>query len=143
MAAAGSRYTDVDSWARDPQDPWPTRHERGKGMRARMILATGLVAGAGLITVGAASSAPEEHLGCPAGYDLMSVEQINATLTTPGFEQAVSDFDAQGNNDGYLCVHLLPDAAAKKTPFDPLMILVDNTAGNPNSAVVNEPRPRP
>ena len=73
----------------------------------------------------------------------MTVEQINLTLTTTGFEEAVSDFDAQGNNDGYLCVHLLPDAAAKKTPFDPLMILVDNTVGNPNSAVVNVPRSRP
>ena len=71
----------------------------------------------------------------------MTVEQINLTLRTTGFEEAVSDFDAQGNNDGYLCVHLLPDAAAKKTPFDPLMILVDNT--NPNSAVVNVPRSRP
>ena len=112
-------------------------------MRARMILATGLVAATGLITVSAAGAAPEEHLGCPAGYDLMSVEQINATLTTPGFEEAVSDFDAQGNDDGYLCVHLLPDAAAKNTPFDPLFIVGDNTVGNPNSDVVNVPRPRP
>ena len=98
---------------------------------------------AGLIVVGTAGAAPEERSGCPAGYDLMTVEQINLTLTTPDFEDAVSDFDAQGNNDGYLCVHLLPDAAAKNTPFDPLMILADNTVGNPNSVVVNAPRSRP
>ena len=112
-------------------------------MRARWILATGLVAATGLITVGAAGAAPQERSGCPAGYDLMTVEQINATLTTSGFEDAVSDFDAQGNDDGYLCVHLLPDAAAEKTPFDPLFILGDNTVGNPNSEVVAVPRSRP
>ena len=109
----------------------------GKGFAA------GLVVASGLVVVGAAGAQSAERLGCPAGYDLMSVARINATLTTPGFEQAVIDFEAQGNNDGYLCVHLLPDAAAKHTPFDPLMILRDNTAGNPNSEVVNDPRARP
>ena len=96
-----------------------------------------------VITVGTAGAQSAERLGCPAGYDLMTVERINSTLTTPGFEQAVIDFDAQGNNDGYLCVHLLPAAAAKNTPFDPLMILVDNTVGNPNSEIVTDPRQRP
>jgi hypothetical protein len=105
--------------------------------------AAGLVVAVGLVTVGTAGAQSGERLGCPAGYDLMSVERINATLTTPGFEQAVIDFDAQGNDDGYLCVHLLPGAAAKNTPFDPLMIVRDNTVGNPNSDVVNDPRPRP
>jgi hypothetical protein len=110
-------------------------------MRVRRSFATALVAAtAGLIMAGAARA---ERLGCPAGSDLMSVEQINDTLTTDGFQDAVSDFDAQGNDDGYLCVHLLPDAAAKNTPFDPLMILRDNTVGNPNSTLVNEPRPQP
>ena len=65
-------------------------------MRAGRILATGFVALAGLIAVGAAGAAPAERLGCPAGYDLMTVDQINLTLTTPDFEDAVSDFDAQG-----------------------------------------------
>ena len=105
--------------------------------------AAGLVVAVGLVTVGTAGAQSAERLGCPAGYDLMSVERINATLTTPGFEQAVIDFDVQGNNDGLLCVHLLPGAAAKNTPFDPLMILGDNTVGNPNSEIVNDPRPRP
>ena len=113
-------------------------------MHTRMRwFAAALVVAAGLVTVGTAWAQPEERLGCPAGYDLMSVERINATLTTAGFEQAVIDFDAQGNDDGYLCVHLLPAAAAKNTPFDPLMILRDNTVGSPNSDVVNDPRPRP
>ena len=107
-------------------------------------LAAGLAILAGFSVVGAASgAAPTDHAGCPTGYDLMTVEQTNATLTTPGFEQAVIDFDVQGNDDGYLCVHLLPAAAARNTPFDPLMILRDNTVGNPNSDVVNDPRPRP
>jgi hypothetical protein len=106
-------------------------------------LAAALVVVTGFAIVGTASAEPEDHKGCPAGYDLMSVQQINATLTTPGFEQAVIDFDAQGNDDGYLCVHLLPAAAAENTPFDPLMILTDDSVGNPNSEVVNDPRPRP
>jgi hypothetical protein len=105
--------------------------------------AVGLVVAVGLVTVGTTGAQSAERLGCPAGYDLMSVERINATLTAPGFEQAVIDFDAQGNDDGYLCVHLLPGAAAKNIPFDPLTILRDNTVGNPNSDVVNDPRPRP
>ena len=103
----------------------------------------GAVIAAGLGTVGTAAAAPAERLGCPAGKDLMSVARINATLTTPGFEQTVIDWDAQGNNDGFLCVHLLPDAAGKNTPFDPLFLLFDNTVANPNSEVVNDPRPRP
>ena len=73
----------------------------------------------------------------------MTVTTINATITSPGFEQAVADFDAFGNGDGLLCVHLLPDAAAKHTPFTPLFLLSDNTVGNPNSEVVNTPTPRP
>jgi hypothetical protein len=120
-----------------------TSGTKGRMHKRMRRFATGLVVAVGLATVGAAGAAPGERLGCPAGYDLMSVERINATLTTSGFEQAVIDFDTQGNNDGYLCVHLLPDAAAQKTPFEPLMILADNTVGNPNSAVVNDPRPRP
>ena len=113
-------------------------------MRSRVKwLAAGIVVAAGFGTIGPAAAAPAERLGCPAGNDLMSVARINATLTTPGFEQAVIDFDAQGNNDGYLCVHLLPDAAGKNTPFDPLFLVGDNTVANPNSEVVNDPRPRP
>jgi hypothetical protein len=107
-------------------------------------LAARLVVAAGLVTVGAAGAEPGEHLGCPAGDDLMSVERINATITTPGFEQVVIDLDALlGNDDGYLCVHLLPGAASKNTPFDPLFLVADNTRVNPNSVVVNDPRPRP
>jgi len=120
-----------------------TTGTKGGGMRKRVgTVAVGLVVAAVLV-MAATAGAQSERLGCPAGYDLMSVATINATLTTPGFEQAVIDFDALGNNDGYLCVHLLPGAAAKHTPFDPLMILGDDTVGNPNSQVVNEPRPRP
>ena len=110
--------------------------------RVRRIAAC-LVVASGLVMVGTAGAQSAERLGGPAGYDLMTVERVNATLTTPGFEQAVIDFEMQGNDDGYLCVHLLPGAAAKHTPFDPLMILRDNTVGNPNSEVVNDPRPRP
>jgi hypothetical protein len=111
--------------------------------RFRRVTAGIVVGASGLATFGTAAAQSAEHLGCPAGYDLMSVARINATLTTPGFEQAVIAFDAQGNDDGYLCVHLLPAAAAKNTPFDPLMILGDNTVGNPNSDVMNDPTPRP
>jgi|SRR4026209_1841819 hypothetical protein len=121
-----------------------TSGTKGGAMDTRLRrLAAGLVVASGLVMVGTAGAQSAERLGCPAGYDLMTVEQINATLTTSGFEQAVVDFDALGNDDGYLCVHLLPGAAAKKTPFDPLMILRDNTVGNPNSEVVIDPRTRP
>ena len=73
----------------------------------------------------------------------MTVERINATITTPGFEQVVIDFDAAGNNDGLLCVHLLPAAAGKNTPFDPYFIVSDNVGANPNSVVVLDAQPRP
>jgi len=106
-------------------------------------VAAGLVILAGLSLAGVAAADPGDHVGCPAGDDLMSVSRINATITTTGFEQAVIDFDAAGNGDGYLCVHLLPAAAGKKTPFDPLFLVSDNGQGNPNSLVVNEPQPRP
>jgi hypothetical protein len=106
-------------------------------------LAAGLVILSGLSIAGVATADPADHDGCAAGDDLMSVERINATITTPGFEQALIDFDAAGNADGYLCVHVLPDAAAKTTPFDPLFLASDNTRGNPNSVVVNDPRVRP
>ena len=102
-----------------------------------------LVILAGLSSANVATADPADRTGCPAGDDLMSVARINATITTPGFEQALIDFDAAGNGDGYLCVHVLPDAAGKKTPFDPLFLASDNTRGNPNSIVVNDPRLRP
>jgi hypothetical protein len=109
--------------------------------RISFVLATAVAAG--LIGTNAAA-APAERLGCPAGDDLMTVERINQTITTPGYEQAVIDYDAlSGNGDGYLCVHLLPDAAGKKTPFSPYFALTDNTVANPNSAVVDTARPRP
>jgi hypothetical protein len=106
-------------------------------------LAAGLAILAGFSMAGAAAADPADHAGCPAGDDLMSVERINATITTPGFEQALIDFDAAGNGDGYLCVHVLPGAAGKKTPFDPLFLASDNARGNPNSVVVDDPRSRP
>ena len=64
----------------------------GKGFAA------GLVVASGLVMVGAAGAQSAERLGCPAGYHLMSVARINATLTTPGFDQAVIDFEADAND---------------------------------------------
>jgi len=56
----------------------------------------------------------------------------------------VIDYDAlSGNGDGYLCVHILPDAAGKRSPFSPYFALTDNTVANPNSDVVDTARSRP
>jgi hypothetical protein len=110
-------------------------------MRLIIICVVMAISAAAAAASEAAAASPRQ--GCPSGSDLMTVTTINATITTPGFEQAVADFDASGNGDGLLCVHLLPDAAAKHTPFTPVFLLTDNTVGNPNSEVVETPTPRP
>jgi hypothetical protein len=113
-------------------------------MRRHIVAITvGFVAVA-LVGASVAGAAPREKAGCPGGFDLMTVERINATITTVGFEQVVIDFDAAGNNDGLLCVHLLPPTAGNKDlPFDPLFKVSDNVGANPNSVVVLEAQPRP
>jgi hypothetical protein len=55
----------------------------------------------------------------------MTLDQV-LEIATPGFEQAVQDEDA--NQDGNLCVKLLPDAVPL---FDPTFIYYDNKFANP------------
>ena len=76
-----------------------------------------------------------EKAGCPAGWDLMTVERINATITTPGSEQVLIDFDAAGNNDGYLsciCSRRRPPRTLRSTRCSSSA----TTWGNPNNVVV-------
>ena len=109
-------------------------------MRLITICAMGAVLAATTASIGAAGS---DKQGCPSGSDLMTVTRINLTITSAGNEQSLIDFDLAGNADGLLCVHLLPDAAAKHTPFSPLFMVSDNTVGNPNSVIVDIATPRP
>jgi hypothetical protein len=116
--------------------------------RRGIVLALALTAG--LLGACSAGATPPERNACPGkGWDLMTVERINETLTTggPGSEDAafVASIDESGNDDGLLCVHVLPTAVAiaQGLPFDPLFVVADNTFVNPNSVVVDDARIRP
>jgi len=115
--------------------------EKETTMAKRTTVALVIAGAAGLIAT-TAVAAPPPKVGCSTGDDLMTVTQINNTITTPGYEQVVIDFDLAGNADGLLCVHILPDAAGKKTPYDPYFAVRDNVK-NPNTTEVSIPRSRP
>jgi hypothetical protein len=66
--------------------------------------------------------------GCSAGYDLMTVQAVNDTLTEPGYEPYIIAKDATGNNDGYLCIHVIPNDGGPKK-FDPAFVYTDNHTG--------------
>src|SRR4051794_39541696 len=101
-----------------------------------------VIAGAAALIATTAVAAPPPKFGCSTGDDLMTVTQINNTITTPGYEQVVIDFDQAGNADGLLCVHILPDPAGKKTSYDPYFVVRDNVK-NPNTTEISIPRSRP
>jgi hypothetical protein len=91
-----------------------------------VALCTVGVAFGAVLTSGTAAAAPPPKNGCPgSAYTLMTVDQV-LEIATPGFEQAVRDEDA--NQDGNLCVKLLPDAVPL---FDPTFIYYDNKFANP------------
>jgi hypothetical protein len=56
------------------------------------------------LPAGAANSPPPSNLGCPAGYQLLSV----AALEAIGPYVAPREVDSNGNNDGYVCGHAVP-----------------------------------
>ena len=86
----------------------------------RIALASGL---AGALLVGAAASsitgpalATAPSAGCPAGYQLLSVQ----SLTAQGYKapaevddptSGVESFGRPGNGDGFVCGRALPQAA--------------------------------
>jgi hypothetical protein len=73
-----------------------------------------------------AEAATEPVKGCANGYELMSVKEINKTITAPGFEDAIIAKDANG--DGYLCIHIIPNDGGPKQ-FDPAFVYADNHTG--------------
>ena len=100
--------------------------------------------------LGSPAAAADPVAGCGKGNPMMTVgdglAMIDWRIYTPEERAELEPLFRElvdVNGDGYLCVHLLPAAAGKKTPFDPLFRVSDNGQGNPNSLVVNEPQPRP
>jgi hypothetical protein len=88
-----------------------------------VLLAVGLLAA---VPLPAAVAKP--GTGCPAGYQLRTVESLAATGNAP----VPGQIDAAGNNDGLVCALPLPDAFCIAMGFDPcpvetVYLFTDNT----------------
>jgi hypothetical protein len=88
-----------------------------------VLLAFGLLAAGPLPT-----AAAKTGTGCPAGFQLRTVESLAATGNTPN----PGLLDAAGNNDGLVCVLPLPDAFCTAMGYDPcpvetVYLFLDNT----------------
>jgi hypothetical protein len=79
-----------------------------------VILAVGSVCG------GLAQAARPDNRGCPAAYQVMTVDEV-LEIATPGFEDAIEAEDANG--DDLLCVKLLPEPIPL---FEPTFLYYDN-----------------
>jgi hypothetical protein len=53
---------------------------------------------------GTANSPPPSNIGCPAGYQLLSETDLEAT----GPYASPREIDSSGNNNGYVCGHAVP-----------------------------------
>jgi hypothetical protein len=93
-----------------------------------------IAAGTVLLAVGLLAAVPlpaavaKPGTGCPAGYQLRTVESLAATGNAP----VPGQIDAAGNNDGLVCAHPLPDAFCTAMGFDPCPVettywFTDNT----------------
>jgi hypothetical protein len=78
-----------------------------------------IVLGFAIGSTGTAWAAPEPAAGCSNGYELMRVNTVLRTITAPGFEQSIKDFDA--NADGYLCIKIIPNEGGPPQ-FDPAFL---------------------
>jgi hypothetical protein len=88
-----------------------------------VLLAVGLLAAGPLPT-----AAAKTGTGCPAGFQLRTVESLAATGNAPN----PGLLDAAGNNDGLVCALPLPDAFCTAMGYDPcpvetVYLFVDNT----------------
>ena len=93
----------------------PEEGEMKHGLAAgAVILAAGGVCG------GLAHAAQPDNRGCPSAYQVMTVEEV-LEVATPGFEGAIKDQDANG--DDLLCVKLLPEPIPL---FEPTFLYYDN-----------------
>lgn len=71
-----------------------------KTTRIATAMAVGLLAaGSSVIGAGSASADTPTETGCPAGYQLLSVDW----LTQQGAYLVPGQLDSAGNNDGYVC----------------------------------------
>ena len=74
-----------------------------------------------LLTIGLLTAVPlptavaKPGIGCPAGYQLRSVESLAETGNAP----VPGQVDAAGNADGFVCARPLPDAFCIAMGFDP------------------------
>ena len=89
-------------------------------------LTVGAVAALAIAMVPASASATVDQQravgGCGAGFELVRVQYIIARLAAPGFADTIRATDK--NNDGYLCVQILPNFPEGR--FDPAFVYVDN-----------------
>jgi hypothetical protein len=104
---------------------------RGYGVEMRRLTASlilGVVAvlASATFAPGVSATANEQRAvgGCGASFELFRVQYIIARLAAPGFADAIRATDA--NNDGYLCVRILPNFPENR--FDPAFVYVDNNA---------------
>ena len=92
---------------------------QGGSMRSfRVNAAVTIMLAGGLLTTGyvvPAVAAKGPPTGCPAGYQLRSVESLAATGNAP----LPGQIDAAGNGDGFVCALPLPDAVCIAHGFDP------------------------
>jgi hypothetical protein len=98
-------------------------------MRSFRIAAGTVVLAVGLLAAGPLPTAvAKPGTGCPASYQLRTVESLAATGNAP----VPGQVDAAGNNDGLVCALPLPDAVCTAMGFDPCPVettyfYVDNT----------------
>ena len=81
-----------------------------------------------LVAVPLPTAVAKPGTGCPAGYQLRTVESLAATGNAP----VPGLIDAAGNNDGLVCALPLPDAFCIAMGFDPcpvetVYLFTDNT----------------
>jgi hypothetical protein len=85
-------------------------------MRSFRIAASTVLLAVGLLAaVPLPNAVAKPGTGCPAGYQLRTVESLAATGNAP----IPGQVDAAGNNDGLVCARPVPDAVCTAMGFDP------------------------
>lgn len=82
-------------------------------------VAVGLALGSSI----ALARPPGTVAGCGNGYKVMAVQTVIDTIAHPDFVQALRDADV--NQDGNLCIKLIPNDGGPKQ-FDPAFLFLDN-----------------
>jgi hypothetical protein len=107
-----------------PGDHFRDAHVGAEIMRRSLLL---VVATFFMIVFGSApaSAKPAPDGGCGTGFELTSVRTVLRTIAAPGSEDAIRAED--GNQDGYLCVKIIPNDGGPPQ-FDPAFAFVDNNS---------------